>query len=412
MNEENSPVVLANSSFDINNSVVKFKPTDDESTLIDKNVAVVSSGNTNIYIGTNQVSSNNQNPILTSFTNGERDWVTTNIETTGADALGIALLWDGNENLYAAFTTDGTQGSAEQDFRRFTEDGWLSSYGQGGGAKATVLLKIDPSSGEGTIGKGTFISAVLSNGKTNTLVPTNLAFEDHNIVLQADSYFSPRRVDTTRMNQTTSGSSPFDYSITFDPSLQVAQSAIAIGWDGVTSDTIIDDEPAELNLDLATVNRFYQYQKGFHFYTADVNESNIIQQESDAGNLSYDYEGESFAALRSNLDSLTGAIITEAAAVYRFFNSETGAHLFTMDIDEKNYIVDNLDNYSLEGVAYYAFAREQENVTTIPLYRMLNNETGSHLFTSDRFEFTYIQDNLGNFSVEGDNGVAYYVMEI
>lgn len=412
MIDENFSIALADSSFDINESVIKFKPTDDENTLIAKDAAVVSNGNTNIYIGTNQVSSNNQDPILTSFTNGERDWVTTDIETTGADGRGIALLWDGSNNLYAAFTTDGTQGTVEQDFRRFTASGWLSSYGQGGGAKATVLLKIDPGSGSAIVDHGTFVSAVLSNGKTNTLVPTDLTFsEDGNLVLTADSYFNPRRVDTTRMEQTTSGDSPFDYTITFDPSLQIAQSAFSPGWDGA-SINIEDEEPVEVNLAITTVNRFYQYQKGFHFYTADANESNIIQQESDAGNLSYNYEGESFSALNSNLDSLTGAIINEAAPVYRLFNTDTGAHLFTMDVNEKDYITDNLDNYSLEGIAYYAFASEQENIEATPLYRMLNNDTGSHLFTSDRQEFTYIKDNLDNFSIEADNGIAFYVMEI
>lgn len=400
----NSAVKFPESVFDINTSVVKFKPTDDESTLISKNAAVVSSGDTNIYIGTNQVSSNNQDPIITSFTNGERDWVITNIETTGADSRGIALLWDGDDDLYAAFTTDGTQGSISEDFRRFTVDGWLPTYGQGGGAKATVLLKIDPDIGEAIVGNGTFVSAVLSNGNTNTLIPTNLAFADNNIVLSAESYFSPRGTDTTSLNQTTPGSSPFDYTITFAPSLEIARSVAAPGWDGVTTETI--------NLELTTVNRFYQYEKGLHFYTADKNESNVVQQESEAGNLSYSYEGESFAALSSNLDSLTGEAIKEVEPVYRFFNSHTGAHLFTMDMTEKNYIVDNLDNYSLEGTAYYAFANEQKHLETLPVYRMLNNDTGSHLFTSDRHEFEYIQDNLSHFSVEADNGIAFYVMEV
>jgi hypothetical protein len=115
---------IAVSIFGINNNVKKFTATDTETTLISNGVAVVSNGNTNIYIGTNQVSSSNQNPILTSFTNGVRDWVTTDIETTGADGRGVALLWNGNDELYAAFTTDGTQGNASEDFRRFTSSGW------------------------------------------------------------------------------------------------------------------------------------------------------------------------------------------------------------------------------------------------------------------------------------------------
>ena len=399
----------AESSSNVNRSVVKFKPTDNEDTLIGKGAAVVSSGETNIYIGTNQVSSNNQDAIITSFTNGERDWVTTNIETTGADSRGVALLWGGGDDLYAAFTTDGTQGSADRDFRRFTNDGWLSSYGQGGGPKATVLLKIDPGSGEAIAGNGTFVSAVLSNGNTNSLVPTNLAFAGSNIVLEADSYFSPRRTDTTSMNQTTVASSPFSYTITFDRSLKTAQSATAPGWDGVAIEA---DREIEPELELTTINRFYQYEKGFHFYTGDEIESNLIRQESEAGNLSYSFEGESFTALSSNLDRSTGETIAAAQPVFRFFNRDTGAHLFTMDVNEKDYILDNLDNYQLEGTAYYGFETQPEAIATIPVYRMFNRETGTHLFTSDRHEFEYIQDNFDHFSIESNNGVAFQVLEL
>ena len=173
------------------------------------------------------------------------------------------------------------------------------------------------------------------------------------------------------------------------------------------------EEPAKvLNLELTEVHRFYQFQKGFHFYTADDNENNIIQDESKVGNLNYNYEGESFTALSSNLDTITGEVITEAKEVYRFFNKETGAHLFTMDVKEKDYILENLDNYSLEGTAYYAFESAPTEVETIPVYRMLNSQTGTHLLTADQREFDYVQDNLNHFTAEGDNGVAFYVMEL
>ena len=71
-------------------------------------------------------------------------------------------------------------------------------------------------------------------------------------------------------------------------------------------------------------------------YTTDDVESNVIQSESETGNLQYNYEGESFATLSSNTDTLTGEIIEDAQEVYRFFNSITGAHLFTMDEVEKD----------------------------------------------------------------------------
>ncbi len=166
------------------------------------------------------------------------------------------------------------------------------------------------------------------------------------------------------------------------------------------------------NLELTRVTRFHQYEKGFHFYTADDNESSNIQERTANNELKYNYEGESFTALSSDLDSLTGEVIPGAEEVYRFFNNDTGAHLFTMDVNEKDYILDNLDNYTLEGVAYYAFEAPPENIETVPVYRMLNNQTGTHLLTSDRYEFESIQKNLPHFSVEAANGVAFYVMEI
>ena len=127
--------------------------------------------------------------------------------------------------------------------------------------------------------------------------------------------------------------------------------------------------------------------------------------------MSYEYEGESYRALTRNTDTVTGEVIEGAEEVYRFFNSDTGGHLFTMFEAEKEYI-DTLDNYSYEGVAYYAFESQHESIDTIPVYRMLNEDTGTHLFTADSNEVNYIEDNLSNFSLEGYNGVAFYVMEI
>ena len=164
------------------------------------------------------------------------------------------------------------------------------------------------------------------------------------------------------------------------------------------------------NLQLIEVDRFSQYGGGYHFYTANDRESRVIQELSSTKELKYSYEGESFTALSSNLDSLSNEVIEEAKPVYRFFNQITGAHLFTMDVKEKDYIVDNLDNYSLESTAYYALSGESE-LDTIPVYRMLNNANGTHIFTSNPQEANYIQGNLSNFSFEGNDGIAFYVFD-
>jgi Ca2+-binding RTX toxin-like protein len=217
------------------NKSVTFNPTDSQATLEQRGVPKVVMGNTTIYVGTQQVSSTNQNPILTSFTNGKRDWVVNDYETGGADGRGMGLLWNGGTELYAAFTIDGTQSRSFQD--NGLTQGWLKSYGSGGGAKVTVLVKLDPRTGRqgtGTAAKGdgTFVIAKLSDGKTNSLSPTGLDFDaSGNVVLTASSYFAPLRTDGTRMVQTTPSGSPFNYRITFSPNLRQARNAVANGWD-------------------------------------------------------------------------------------------------------------------------------------------------------------------------------------
>ena len=163
--------------------------------------------------------------------------------------------------------------------------------------------------------------------------------------------------------------------------------------------------------DKAEVYRFYQYNKGFHFYTADDNERESILDRSKTGELQYNYENQAYSVLTSDRDSLTGQIIEAAQPIYRFFNRQTGAHLYTIDENEKNYIVDHLKNYNNEGIAYYAFESQPENFDTVPLYRMLNTQSGAHLFTTSRNEFDTIQETLPNFHAEGNEGVAFYVFE-
>ncbi len=170
--------------------------------------------------------------------------------------------------------------------------------------------------------------------------------------------------------------------------------------------------PEEANFLQADVHRFYQYEKGFHLYTSDANEIAVIQEQSAAGTLSYNYEAEKFTVLADNKDTLTGAIIAGAKPVYRFFNTETGSHLYTMDEIERGFIEDNLANYNFEDIQYYAFEDQPENIETVPVYRMLNSQSGSHLFTIDQAEVNYIQDNLPNFSFEGDDGIAFHVFEL
>lgn len=218
----------------ISKTTVKFSPSDSEIEIASQGGATLTIGNQNIYIGTWQISSNNQNPIMASFDaqNPANNWVRSDYETTGADGRGYGLFWDGDE-LYAVFSTDGTQGSVSEDFRRCASDNtqaWTRSYGSGGGAKIAVVAKIDETTGEMT--DAAFISARLSNGNSNSMVITDINLDtDGDLLINADSWFSPRNPDGSPMTQVDlSLTSPFDYTLEITPDLSTVVSTAAVGW--------------------------------------------------------------------------------------------------------------------------------------------------------------------------------------
>ena len=100
-------------------------------------------------------------------------------------------------------------------------------------------------------------------------------------------------------------------------------------------------------LPTTTVHRFYEHQKDFHLYSADEREVEVIKGRSSAGRqgYEYEYEGEKFRVLFDNTDELSGDIIEGAKPVYKYLNTDTGSYLYTIDDVEIDYIEDHLTNY-------------------------------------------------------------------
>ena len=152
-----------------------------------------------------------------------------------------------------------------------------------------------------------------------------------------------------------------------------------------------------------SVHRFFRTDIGSHFYTTSETEKQAI-----IDNLPhYTYEGISYqGASNSDVDDT----LSGAKPVYRFFNQSTGVHLYTISEVEKDYIKDNLSNYTFENVAYYAFDTPQED--TVELYRFYQNEKDFHFFTPSMGERDYVIDNLPHYELEGNDGVAFHVLPV
>lgn len=202
---------------------IAFSCRDSEATIRERGATFVRVDRARIYIGYQQVSSTNKNPIMARFDGGQQTWCRASYEVTNDDSTGYGLLWDGEGVMYAVFSSTGTQGEVSQDFRRFATRGWLSSYGSGGGAKAAVLARVNPATGN--VSSATFLTAVLRDGRSNSLNVRALSWTGTRLVVTADAWFSPRRANTQPM--TCSGSSPFSYQLRFTPNLSTVGSASA-----------------------------------------------------------------------------------------------------------------------------------------------------------------------------------------
>lgn len=182
-----------------------------------RSAASVTQGSTTLFAGYAQVSGNNQNPIIASWTDGVQDWCRDDIEETGDDGRGYGLWWDGGSTFYALFTATGTQSGP--NYTRWTGDGWMNSYGPGGGGRVTIVLAVAAATGEPS--SGTYITARLTNGNSNSTTAQELdVVPDGNVIVRLNSAYSPRNVDKSRMS--CSGDSGFSHWIEFNPTLTTA----------------------------------------------------------------------------------------------------------------------------------------------------------------------------------------------
>jgi hypothetical protein len=203
-------------------NTVLFTCNDSEATIKAKNGPKVTIGSTTIYIGYQQVSSNNKDPRIVRFDNGVRKWCRSDYETTGDDGSGYGLLWDGKGVLYGVFSATGTQPG--YNFSRFATGRWLPSYGSGGGPKVAVIARINPDNG--SVNYATFLSSKKpTDGKTNSLLVKSLSWNGTTLTVQSDSWWTPRRTNTNAMN--CSGSSPYEYTSVFIGDLTRMNSATA-----------------------------------------------------------------------------------------------------------------------------------------------------------------------------------------
>jgi len=139
--------------------------------------------------------------------------------------------------------------------------------------------------------------------------------------------------------------------------------------------------------------RFFNTNTQAHFFTVNATErDNVI------ATLPFlSYEGPAFYGSRSTVPGLS--------PVHRFYNGLTGVHFYTISEAERANVVATLPQFSYEGIAYYASTMGGTGYT--PLYRFFYASKGFHFYTDGLAERDNIIATLPQYTYEG---IGYYVL--
>ena len=178
------------------------------------------------------------------------------------------------------------------------------------------------------------------------------------------------------------------------------------------------------------VYEFYNAGSDAYFYTSDVNERNTIIANSNegysknifiqksrtsdynyynanekifveysTGEMPYFYQGSSYNAASTNS--------TLTRAIHRFYNTDTGHHLWSIDPAEIELIKSKWDSgewsYKYEGTSYLVYSADPDKSDASigeEVYRLYNSASGRHFYTADSEEVTEFQ-LTGQWTLEG-----------
>jgi hypothetical protein len=99
--------------------------------------------------------------------------------------------------------------------------------------------------------------------------------------------------------------------------------------------------------------------------------------------------------------------------VYRFWKPADNTHFFTIKESEKDKLINNYSSIcTYEGVAYYAYVKDQPPAGTLPVYRFWKPSDDTHFYTIKESEKQKLIDNYSHmFTYEGPAYYAYGIAQ-
>lgn len=166
--------------------------TADAALLAASDAARVTIGTSTLYAGFDQVSADNQDPVVARVDDGVMTWCRHH-EDDAPDGRALGLTWDGGSTAYVVFTVVGGGTDLETT-------GWFRSYGGhaavgGGGAKVGVVGRIDATTG--ALLTATHVIAILQDRKVNSHGPLDAVWvlDDGSVEYHGASAHKPLGAD-------------------------------------------------------------------------------------------------------------------------------------------------------------------------------------------------------------------------
>lgn len=141
-----------------------------------------------------QVTDNRQDPFVRKFdANDDLLWEIIH-DNSPVDVRGVIVTIDSQNRPWVVFTLDGGSSSTDYLTTKTTSENafngvFQTSYGQGGGPVVSVITRLNPENG--IIERGTFLTARLNNGNTNSLQVRGIGVADGFVRVQTESAFRP-----------------------------------------------------------------------------------------------------------------------------------------------------------------------------------------------------------------------------
>jgi len=148
-----------------------------------------------------------------------------------------------------------------------------------------------------------------------------------------------------------------------------------------------------LSGDTVAVYRFFDTKTGAQFLTGNTDERNTVL----ATRPDLTYEGLGMAGIAP------GANNPNAVSVYRFFDSTSGTHFLTASQDERNAIVASRSDLVFEGSTFAEHAAPQAGDAAV--YRFFDTHDGTHFFTASASERATVLATRPDLTYEG---IAFY----